>query len=118
MSDTKRTDPELHGRACMMALDLTHGVTYHTDAVRDILARAYLDLMDLLHAQRVAHDRLEDMPYPIKAEDWQNAHKGYQDWPKCPHGFALDQDGKTWCTRCAHPKECIHGVGLCTGSCK
>jgi hypothetical protein len=85
-----------------MAVDIINGVSYHSDQVREVLAKAYLDALDLLNVTRDLHTALDKVPRPITIEDWRRTHPGSMDWPKCEHGVLKAADGKSYCTRCMH----------------
>ncbi len=100
---SSKTDTQLLGRASMMATDIINGVSYHTDQVREVLAKAYIELLQAVADYRNLHEALMGAPNPVTNEDWRRAHAAaLESWPKCEHGVLKAADGKVWCTRCLH----------------
>lgn len=93
----KPLQPWDHGSASITAAEIVEGITYPPHAIRS-LARAYLDLLQLLHDRRSVETRMTELPAPVELPE--SYRKDAAKLKKCQHGTLPAHDGRATCLPC------------------
>lgn len=119
-----RLETSDHGYAAVTAAEIVEGITHNPHSIRG-LARAYLDLLQLLHDRRSVETRMSELPAPVELPE--SYRMDARKIKKCQHGVLPAHDGRSTCLPCVWMSEgkidaaymlCEHDKRIGSGNCE